>query len=165
MKKVWIFALCLMLLLCGCSEFTYTPEENPEWAKAGMKAKEFSDECKANGFEKRSLYAFYTTAQKGETLIVAWNDISEDKKWGEVTVVEVRTFTISQLPPDENFAKIEKGMDLFQVVELIGNIPDYVDSTTTTSHQDSKGNIYRVQWRYDEELKKAVVHDVYLYEG
>ena len=163
MKKVFIFVLCLMLLLCGCSEFTYAPEENPEWVQAGMKTQEFCNELMAKGYEEGGIYMYYTTAKKGDQVIVVLNDIY-GKNWDEVTVVEVRTYTISQLPPDENYTKIGKGMDLFQVVELIGDVPVSADSTTTTSHQDRKGNIYRVQWVYDEELQKAVVHDVYLFE-
>ena len=164
MKKVWILALCLMLSLCGCSEFTYAPEENPEWAKAGITVVEFQERLRENGFEVGNCAGWYVTGKKDNQVIVARNNWTS-YAYDEDTVAEVRIYTISKAPPDKNFEKIEKGMDLFQVVELIGDVPMFLWSNMGQTHQNSKGNDYMIVWEFDEETQKGVVHNVSLLEG
>ena len=162
MRKALILALCLMLLLCGCSEFTYTPEENPEWAKAGITAEEFRERLQEKGFENGYL-GWYVTARKGNQVIVArtnWTDYAYD----ETIVAEVRTYTITEAPPDENFTKIEAGMDLFQVVELIGDVPMTIGNMNDTIHKDSQGNRYKINWEFNEDAQKGVVLRAYKLE-
>ena len=163
MKKVWILALCLMLLLCGCSEFTYAPEENPEWVQTGITIEEFQERLEENGFEVGNCAGWYITGKKGNQVIVARNNWTA-YAYDEDTVEEVRIYTISQAPPEKNFKKIEKGMDLFQVVELIGDVPMFLWSNMAQNHQDSKGNDYMITWEFDEETQKGVVKEVHKYE-
>ena len=163
MRKVLVFALCLMLLLCGCSEFIYAPEENPEWVQVGITVEEFQDRLEENGFEVGNCAGWYITGKKGNQVIVArnnWNTYAYD----EDTVAEVRIYTISQTPPDKNFKKIEEGMDLFQVVELIGDVPMFLWSNMGQGHQDSKGNYYTIIWEFDEEMQRGVVSEVKKHE-
>ena len=163
MKKILVLALCLVLLLCGCGEFTYAPEENPEWAQAGITVVEFEERLQEKGFEVGNCAGWYITGKKGNQVIVARNDWTA-YAYDEDTVAEVRIYTISKAPPDENFEKIEKGMDLFQVVELIGDVPMFLWSNMAQNHQDSKGDYYSITWEYDEETQKGVVKEVSKFE-
>ena len=74
--------------------------------------------------------------------------------------VEIRSYIINEPLPPDNFLQIEPGMDLFDVVELIGQIPMTADSAIGTVHEDSVGNVYRILWFYDESLQKLVVGSV-----
>ena len=170
-KLLIVIMIAAIIVLSSCrAAYTapqlYSPVENPIWAEAGMDWRVIYDRLEEHGYEVGGIYTFYTVGKKGDSIIVARNQRVEDESGKEFDqTVEIRSYVITESPDPNNFLLIEKGMDLFDVVELIGQVPFHANDATGTSHEDGIGNLYYILWRFDNSLQKLLVESVDILEG
>ena len=82
-------------------------------------------------------YEFYKNAD-GKSVVVK---LDSDHK----EAVETKCFD-SVTPTEETFAKIEKGMSVYEVVELVGLPARSVTFGICSTDFDSEDGVWRVQW-------------------
>ena len=165
-KLLIVVIIAAIIVLSSCrAAYTaprlYSPVENPSWAEVGMDWKVIGDRLEEHGYEVGGIYAYYTAGKKGDSFIVARNQHVEDDDGNLLEqTVEIRSYVITESPDPNNFLLIEKGMDLFDVVELIGQVPFSAHDAIGTAHEDGIGNTYYILWRFDKTQQKLLVESV-----
>ena len=167
MRKILIAIMAIVIIILPSCRAAHTERytsclaANPSWAEVGVEWDIMHDRLIEHGYEVGGIYTYYTAGRKNDRLIVARNQhVADDTGKTLELAVEIRSYIINEPLPPDNFLQIEPGMDLFDVVELIGQIPMTADSAIGTVHEDSVGNVYRILWFYDESLQKLVVGSV-----
>ena len=133
MKKIicFIIVLCTLMVITGCQ------------SNDSLSYEQFTENEEIFKFLN---YAFYESSN--EVAVVA--KLDHDKK----EVVEIKEFD-TVIPTAQTFSKIERGMSVYEVVELVGLPTRSVTFGFASTDFETDDGVWRVQW--DTDLSKEIM--------